>query len=90
MPAPAIIHAMAAPTGPVAFANVRGNEKMPAPIMPPTTMAVSCKRLIFCTDSLIGVLIVSCCNSSGSASGRSKYRVFIYKFESGGLLFSMF
>ena len=33
--------------GPVAFANVRGSEKMPAPTMPPTTIAVSCIRDIF-------------------------------------------
>ena len=40
MPPPAMIQAMMAPNGPVAPANVRGNEKMPAPTMDPTTMAV--------------------------------------------------
>ena len=49
MPVPAMIHAMTAPSGPVALANVRGSEKMPAPTIPPTTIAVSCIRDIFCS-----------------------------------------
>ena len=47
MPVPAMIQAMTAPSGPVALAKVRGSEKMPAPTMPPTTIAVSCIRDIF-------------------------------------------
>jgi hypothetical protein len=39
--------AMTAPIGPVAFANVRGSENMPAPTIPPTTIAVSAVRDIF-------------------------------------------
>ncbi len=49
IPVPAISHAITAPIGPVAFANVRGSEKMPAPTIPPTTIAVSCSRDIFCS-----------------------------------------
>ena len=44
-----MIHAMTAPIGPVALANVRGSENIPAPTMPPTTIAVSCIRDIFCS-----------------------------------------
>ena len=40
MPVPAISHAMTAPNGPVAPANVRGSEKIPAPTMPPITSNV--------------------------------------------------
>src|SRR5580698_6957889 len=40
---------MTAPYGPVAPAKVRGSEKMPAPTIPPTTIAVSCIRDIFCS-----------------------------------------
>ena len=45
----AMIQAMTAPIGPVALAKVRGSEKMPAPTMPPTTMAVSANSESFCT-----------------------------------------
>src|SRR5688572_20392642 len=38
MPVPAISHAMIAPNGPVASPKVRGNEKMPAPTIDPTTI----------------------------------------------------
>ena len=31
-----MIQAMSAPSGPVAFAKVRGSEKMPAPTLPPS------------------------------------------------------
>jgi len=34
-------HAMITPIGPVALANVRGSEKIPAPTIPPTTSKVS-------------------------------------------------
>jgi hypothetical protein len=44
--------------GPVAPANVRGSEKMPAPTIPPTTIAVSAVRDIFCS-----VKVVSLCFS---------------------------
>ena len=47
MPLPAMSQAMTAPRGPVACAKVLGSEKMPAPIIPPTTMAVSAIRDIF-------------------------------------------
>jgi hypothetical protein len=53
MPLPAMSQAMTAPIGPVALAKVRGSEKMPAPIIPPTTIAVSCNRDIFCTVEAI-------------------------------------
>ena len=49
MPVPAMSQAMTAPIGPVALANVRGSEKMPAPTIPPTTIAVSAVRDIFCS-----------------------------------------
>ena len=52
MPVPAMIQAMTAPSGPVAFAKVRGSEKMPAPTMPPTTIAVSAMRDIFCSAAM--------------------------------------
>jgi hypothetical protein len=41
MPMPATHQAMIAPSGPVARAKLRGREKMPAPTMEPTTIAVS-------------------------------------------------
>ena len=53
MPEPAISQAMTAPIGPVAPAKVRGREKMPAPTMPPTTIAVSIARVIFCSFAAI-------------------------------------
>ena len=53
IPVPAIIQAMTAPKGPVALAKVRGSEKMPAPTMPPTTIAVSAIRDIFCSAMLL-------------------------------------
>ena len=53
MPVPAISHAMTAPSGPVALANVRGSEKMPAPTIPPTTIAVSAIRDIFCSEDIV-------------------------------------
>ena len=39
IPPAAIVQAMIAPNGPVAPANVRGSEKMPAPIIDPMTSA---------------------------------------------------
>ena len=56
MPVPAMSHAMTAPIGPVALAKVRGSEKMPAPTIPPTTIAVSCIRDIFCSVDAIFLL----------------------------------
>jgi len=44
-----MVQATTAPSGPVAPAKVLGSEKIPAPIMPPTTMAVSCMRVILTT-----------------------------------------
>jgi hypothetical protein len=38
---PATHHAMTAPNGPVARAKLRGNEKIPAPTIEPTTIAVN-------------------------------------------------
>jgi hypothetical protein len=40
MAVPPISQVMTAPNGPVALAKVRGDEKLPAPIIPPTTIAV--------------------------------------------------
>ena len=40
-----------APNGPVAAPKVRGSEKIPAPTIEPTTMAVSANRESFCTDA---------------------------------------
>ena len=51
MPVPAMIQAMTAPNGPVALAKVRGSEKMPAPTMPPTTIAVRANSESFCVCS---------------------------------------
>ncbi len=53
MPVPAMSQAMIAPSGPVAPAKVRGSEKMPAPTMPPTTIAVSAMRVIFCSLAIV-------------------------------------
>src|SRR4051794_36887597 len=47
MPIPATHHAMIAPSGPVARAKLRGSEKMPAPTMEPTTIAVNAGRESF-------------------------------------------
>src|SRR5512137_1407044 len=52
MPVPAMIQAITAPIGPVALAKVRGSEKMPAPTMPPTTIAVRAIRVIFCSPAI--------------------------------------
>src|SRR5215831_962043 len=41
IPVPAMSQAISAPNGPEAIAKVRGSENIPAPTMPPTTMAVS-------------------------------------------------
>src|SRR6185437_15556555 len=51
MPPPAMTHAMMAPNGPVAAPKVLGKEKMPAPIIEPTTIAVSENSGIFRTAS---------------------------------------
>src|SRR5215472_9645919 len=59
MPVPAISQAMSAPSGPVAFANVLGREKIPAPTIDPTTMAVSCIRDIFCSVEAMPFLPVT-------------------------------
>ena len=56
MPLPAMIQAITAPIGPVAFAKVRGSEKIPAPTMPPTTIAVRAIRVIFWSDEAISFL----------------------------------
>ena len=53
MPVPAMIQAITAPSGPVAPANVRGSEKIPAPTMLPTTIAVSWNRDIFASADAI-------------------------------------
>src|SRR5262245_32434943 len=44
MPPPAMHQAMMAPNGPVARPNVRGSEKIPAPTIEPTTIAVKANR----------------------------------------------
>jgi len=41
IPPPAITQAIKAPNGPVARPNVAGRDKIPAPTMEPTTIAVS-------------------------------------------------
>ena len=48
MPPAAMIQAMMAPNGPVALPKVRGSEKIPAPTMDPTTMAVRVQTENFC------------------------------------------
>ena len=54
MPPAAIIHAITAPNGPVARANVRGKEKIPAPIIEPMTSADNeNKDNLFCDDAAI-------------------------------------
>ena len=62
MPVPAISQAITAPIGPVALAKLRGSEKMPAPTMLPTTIAVSAIRVILsASESLIAqTSCVSC------------------------------
>ncbi|MNR42792.1 hypothetical protein D3C85_1613490 [compost metagenome] len=47
IPAPAISHAMTAPMMPVAPPKVRGREKMPAPIIDPTTIPVRASKPSF-------------------------------------------
>ncbi len=41
MPPAATVHAIIAPNGPVAVPKARGSEKMPAPTIEPTAIAVS-------------------------------------------------
>jgi len=53
MPPAAIIHAMIAPKGPVAAANVRGSEKIPAPTIDPTTIAVNVERENVCLEVVV-------------------------------------
>jgi hypothetical protein len=48
MPVPATSQAITAPNGPVAVAKVRGSEKIPAPIIPPTTIVVKANKENFC------------------------------------------
>jgi hypothetical protein len=43
-----MLHAIIAPKGPVACPKVRGSEKIPAPIMDPTTIAVSVSNVNCC------------------------------------------
>ena len=72
MPVPAMIQAMIAPSGPVAPAKVLGSEKIPAPTMLPTTIAVSATRV---TLPSVAVMVVplpavvaaklACCWESG-------------------------
>ena len=62
MPAPAMLHAIIAPNGPVALPKVRGSEKIPAPTIDPTTIAVKANRESFCVNSeTMGVLLRSRC-----------------------------
>src|SRR5262245_29879871 len=56
MPEPAVSHAIMAPKGPVASPKIRGNEKIPAPTMEPTTMPVSAKRDSF-WDASVGAAV---------------------------------
>jgi hypothetical protein len=60
MPTPAIIQAMIAPATPVADPNRAGREKTPAPIIEPTTMAVSVGRVIFAeaVDGWVSTLVI--------------------------------
>jgi hypothetical protein len=51
MPPAAMIQAMIAPKGPVAVANVLGKEKIPAPTIDPTTIAVNVQKENFCMDT---------------------------------------
>ena len=53
MPPPAIVQAISAPNGPVAAPNRPGSEKMPAPTIDPTTMAVKVKRENFSADDAV-------------------------------------
>jgi hypothetical protein len=57
IPAPAMAHAMSAPSTPVSVPNRRGSRKTPDPIIDPTTIAVSVRRLTlspadFCSVSV--------------------------------------
>src|SRR6516162_4489606 len=68
MPPAAIIQAIIAPNGPVAVAKVLGREKIPAPTIDPTTIAVNAQKENFCTDA--GVRFCSgagesCCPDGG-------------------------
>src|SRR5690349_3135347 len=70
MPAPAIDQAIRAPTTPVSCANRRGRENTPAPTIDPTTMAVSVRKLSFCTDEDEGaVSVVAICSPSTPVRG---------------------
>ncbi len=60
MPVPAMSQAITAPSGPVALAKVRGSEKIPAPTMPPTTIAVKPQRDIFCSVAIVSPKIIDC------------------------------
>ena len=73
MPVPAISHAMTAPNGPVAPAKVRGSEKMPAPTIPPTTIAVNCSRDIFSSDEdITGTSFIHSRNAYIGCSAKSR------------------
>jgi hypothetical protein len=51
MPPAAMIQAMIAPKGPVAVAKVLGKEKIPAPTIDPTTIAVNVQKENFCMET---------------------------------------
>src|SRR5262252_7018718 len=55
MPPAAMVQAIIAPKGPVAVAKVLGREKIPAPTIDPTTIAVNVQKENFCTDARAGV-----------------------------------
>src|SRR6516225_3814322 len=48
MPSAAMVQAMIAPNGPVAFPKARGSEKVLAPTIEPTTIMVSANTENFC------------------------------------------
>src|SRR5262245_45031032 len=72
MPPAAMIQAMIAPKGPVALAKVLGSEKIPAPTIDPTTIAVNAQKENFWTDAMAG--FCSGTRENFCSEGREEFR----------------
>src|SRR5690349_15970588 len=81
MPPAAISHAMIAPKTPVAVANGRGSDQMPAPTIEPTTIMVSANSENFCvctaaTGTVVGAPITASRLSIATSSHRQQNRAY--------------
>ncbi len=61
MPTPAMAQAIMAPNGPVSRAKVCGSEKMPAPTIDPTTIAVRVQTENLCWRTVFWDSVISSC-----------------------------